>query len=80
VSCDTRISDEVLFEGDPGSIYLVSCPGNCTNAVNVIHGSGIYDTESPICKAAIHAGVITDLGGMVTVKISWPMKSYGSTK
>lgn len=33
----------------------------------MIHGTGIYDDSSPICKAAIHAGVIGDPGGMVTV-------------
>ena len=80
VGCDTRISNEMMFEGDPGSIYIVSCPGSCSSSTNSIHGSGIYDVESPICMAAIHGGVITDRGGLVTVKITWPMKSYASTK
>lgn len=46
----------------------------------MIHGTGVYDETSPICKAAIHAGVLDSQGGFATVKIGWPHKNFkGST-
>lgn len=38
----------------------------------MVIGNGIYSPESPICKSAIHAGVIDEHGGLVMVAISWP--------
>lgn len=39
----------------------------------------IYHPDSSICKAAIHAGVLTDQGGQVEIVIMWQMdKLYGS--
>ncbi|MGZ3456577.1 MAG: LCCL domain-containing protein, partial [Polyangiales bacterium] len=46
-----------------------------------VWGSGPYTSDSSICRAAIHAGVITDDdGGKVTLKISAGEKSYTGSK
>lgn len=75
LNCDSRIND-VFFEGDPGSIYVTFCPADCGKDVSVIHGNGVYDQSSPICKAAIHAGVLDERGGFTTVKIGWPHMNF----
>ncbi len=54
-----------IFRGDIGSIFLVNCPKNCFESEGSIWGSGIYTHDSSICKAAIHAGVNQDDGGLV---------------
>ena len=64
--CDTRFN-EPIFRGDPGSIFLVNCPASCTTSGGVLWGTGIYTADSSICKAAIHAGVLQDDGGLVEV-------------
>jgi hypothetical protein len=63
-----------MFEGDPGSIYIGFCPDGCKEDPSLLHGNGAYDQESSICRAGIHAGVIDDRGGFLTVKIAWPLK------
>ena len=65
----------MYFRGDPGSIFLVNCPTDCTNDDSKVIGTGIYTIKSSICKAAIQSGVMTDEGGMVAV-----IKSYGQNK
>lgn len=78
LNCKSTITD-FFFEGDPGSIYVVFCPKSCDKDVSVIHGTGVYDETSPICKAAIHAGVLDERGGFTTVKIAWPHKNFKSS-
>ena len=62
--CDTK-EDEKIFRGDPGSIFLVNCPEKCSSSKGTLWGTAIYTTDSAICRAAIHAGVIQDNGGLV---------------
>ncbi|CXH86529.1 LCCL domain-containing protein [Plasmodium berghei] len=62
VDCDNTLNDipdiNPLIYGD---IFIVSCPYNCIkNAESSnknIYGSDLYSLESPICKAAVHAGI-----------------------
>lgn len=75
LGCDTRISDD-MFQGDPGSIYIAKCPNDCQKQALVIHGNGIYDDESPVCKAAVHSGAYDLTHQFITVKITRPMKRY----
>ena len=56
----------------------MNCKAGCKESANVIHGAGIYDESSPICKTAIHAGIIDTRGGLATVKIGWPHKFFKS--
>jgi len=55
-SCATTVR-ESIFRGDPGSVFIVTCPSGCAGA-GKIYGSGIYTDDSTICMAAIHNGVI----------------------
>lgn len=54
--CDTK-GLHSFFRGDVGSIYLVDCPEGCANFPSNIWGTGIYTSDSSVCRAAIHAGV-----------------------
>jgi len=52
--------------------HTVSCPQSCLSTFSgqggaAITGCGVYAVDSPICVSAIHAGVLTDSGGEVTV-------------
>ncbi|MGZ6095348.1 MAG: LCCL domain-containing protein, partial [Polyangiales bacterium] len=60
--------------------FKAVCPPGCKSGGSV-WGSGPYTSDSSICRAAIHAGVITDDdGGKVTLKISAGEKSYTGSK
>ena len=62
--CQTRGNEE-LFRGDPGSIFLINCPESCIEQKGTIWGSGIYTSDSSICRAAIHSGVLQNMGGLI---------------
>jgi len=49
--------------------HTATCPVGClaTYSGPEVVGCGTYSVDSPICLAAIHAGVLTDQGGGVTV-------------
>lgn len=52
--------------------HTVTCPQACLSTFSgqggtTITGCGVYSVDSPICPAAIHAGVLTDAGGEVTL-------------
>ena len=63
--------------GDPGSIYLVLSESNCSLSDCVIYSTSIYyDDDSPIYKASIHAGIIDNTGGFMTVKLDHAHKNF----
>ncbi|OII76058.1 LCCL domain-containing protein [Cryptosporidium andersoni] len=56
------------FSGAVGDGVVVTCPVKCSSAASHIKGTFIYTDDSPVCKAAIHAGIIDDnKGGDVLV-------------
>ncbi|MFO0131859.1 MAG: LCCL domain-containing protein [bacterium] len=55
---------------------MVLCESNCSLSDGVIYGTSIYDDNSPICKAGIHAGVIDNTGGYMTVKLGHAHKNF----
>ncbi|PIO16161.1 hypothetical protein AB205_0005830, partial [Aquarana catesbeiana] len=64
----------------PGSL-LVQCPSDCTVNGRNVWGTDVYTDDSSICKAAIHAGILGNTGGLVTVEKSPGQQSYtGSTR
>lgn len=76
VHCKTRFNEEI-FRGDIGSIFLVNCPADCGETGGSIWGTSIYTSNSAICRAAIHAGVIqSSIGGIVEVVKKPGMKNY----
>ena len=75
ISCDIRGTD-ILFRGDPGSLYIIHCPGNCNKQSGNVWGDGIYSGDSFVCKSAIHASVIDQNGGIFGMVITYGLKKY----
>jgi len=65
----------INFRGDPGSVFLISCPSGCAKEKRNVIGSGIYSITSSMCRAAIQSGVISDEGGVVSI-----VKTFGQNK
>jgi hypothetical protein len=72
--CESTAS-QIYFRGDPGSVYMVQCPSECSATNYIVTGTGVYTANSSICKAAIQSGVITDEGGPIILT-----KTYGQNK
>lgn len=80
VDCDWVLPDAGLVKKS----YTVFCPSNCLDVNHCIRvkGSGPYTVNSPVCLAAIHAGVLNpQTGGGVEVLVREGQKDYlGSVK
>jgi len=72
--CETTAKN-IHFRGDPGSIFLVNCPADCSSIKSSITGTGIFSIDSSICRAALQSGVITNEGGNLAL-----VKAYGQNK
>lgn len=58
----------------------IRCPRACTAAGGKVWGTGVYTSGSPVCLAAIHAGVLTTGGGTATLYVQPGQPAYrGST-
>lgn len=57
--------------------FDAACPANCTRGS--VWGSDIYTTDSAICVAAVHSGVISTNGGNVKVALKPGQPSYAGT-
>ncbi len=80
ISC--RITAQVLFKKlKKGDKRRVNCPKNCDKVDLNIFGTVVYTTSSPICKSAIHSGILKKKGGIIMIRIVQGMKYYmGSTQ
>lgn len=75
VDCDWVLPDAGILKKS----YTVICPSNCLDVNHCVHvkGSGPYTVHSPVCLAAIHAGVIpAEKGGAVEVGVSSGKDKY----
>jgi hypothetical protein len=63
------------IRGEIGSSHLVNCPPGCANTGG-LWGTDAYTGDSKVCKAAVHAGIITDAGGNVVVTIDPGRPAY----
>ncbi|XP_077441704.1 macrophage mannose receptor 1-like [Vanacampus margaritifer] len=61
---------------------MFHCPPECANAKHKVFGTLIYDEDSSICAAAIHAGVIrNEVGGdCIVMRAPEPKVYEGSTR
>jgi LCCL domain-containing protein len=68
------------FRSQPGKVVTFICPS--TLQLNQdIWGTDIYLDESPVCTAALHAGVLTrGTSGQVTIVIGTGAESFSSTQ
>jgi hypothetical protein len=55
------------FEGMPPTRLVCRCEAEAIAAGGTVWGTDVYSTDSGICAAAVHAGVITPQGGLVAV-------------
>jgi hypothetical protein len=69
-----------LSPTDQNSLFTsCTCAANAGTGGGSVWGSGVYTTDSNICKAAVHAGAVSSTGGSVTVKKSAGCPSYTGT-
>ena len=69
------------YRGQNGALLDFVCPALGNATMGTIWGTDVYTDDSPICVAAVHAGVIGTNGGNVTIEILPGQKSYrGSTR
>ncbi|MGQ9910535.1 MAG: LCCL domain-containing protein, partial [Candidatus Flexifilum sp.] len=75
-ACAENAQAAALRDLSVGQSTVVTCPAGCAAATGAVWGSGPYTDDSAICRAAIHAGVLTDQGGPVQVTIAPGQQSY----
>ncbi|CAG5855905.1 unnamed protein product [Menidia menidia] len=63
IKCETRLRDKCRG----ATCNRHKCPADCLNKKGKVWGTISYDVQSSICRAAIHAGVIDNNGGLVDV-------------
>jgi hypothetical protein len=73
-------TNAVAYRGQNGSQFTWDCPKY--GSIGNVYGTDIYTDDSPVCTAAVHAGVISLAGGgLVTIEIRPDAGSYtGSTR
>ena len=68
------------LRAESGRAYLVACPPGCAALEEGIFGTDTYGFDSSICRAALHAGVVTDKeGGTAKVVVGDGQTSYRGT-
>lgn len=78
VDCDWILPDAGIIKKS----YTVICPSNCldVNHCERVKGSGPYAVNSPVCMAAIHAGVIeAQTGGAIDVGVIGGFDRYNGS-
>ncbi|KAG3256750.1 cysteine rich secretory protein LCCL domain containing 2 [Ictidomys tridecemlineatus] len=63
IRCDTKMKDKC--KGSTCNRY--QCPGGCLSHKAKVFGSVFYESSSSVCRAALHAGVLDDKGGLVDI-------------
>ena len=82
VEWDTTIN-HFQFDADKflGQRLTVNCPPLPLNqSLEGIFGTDVYPSESSICVAALHAGVITKDGGIVTIQLNPGEPQYSGSE
>lgn len=67
LTCYDNLSSHNEFQMKFGNYVIAMCPQGCKSDPAALKGTYIYTEDSPICKAAVHAGVIGDSGGEIVV-------------
>ena len=79
IDCEkTNDAPALLHARQPRATIV--CPANCSTAARSAQGGegGIYQRDSSICKAAIHAGALGAAGGNVTVYFQPLLRSWNN--
>jgi hypothetical protein len=79
ITCNTAIAGNgELFPAN--NDVVVICPMDCDLFNGPVYGDGMYHSNSSVCKAALHYGVVSKKGGKIHVRISSPQKEYKQSK
>ncbi len=79
VDCATKLKDVEIKNKNIGAWFLIKCPGNC--ATGTLWGTDIYTSDSSLCLAAAHAGVITkEKGGTVKISVVKGLNKYAGSE
>ena len=70
ISCSTKANENKIGTSPLNMKIVVLCPKKCSKMNEDIFGDKIYSDDSSICLAAIHYGMISDLGGEVRMTIN----------
>ncbi|MEQ8352317.1 MAG: LCCL domain-containing protein [Leptospiraceae bacterium] len=77
ITCDQSVKSlKNTVEGKTS--FVVSCPSACGE--RSVWGTDVYTTDSSICTAARHAGVIDTDGGKVEVEVTAGQDSYSGSE
>ncbi|ESP00392.1 hypothetical protein LOTGIDRAFT_173198 [Lottia gigantea] len=64
VDCNTKFED---FSSKLALAHRAKCPLDCLSKSGEIYGSGPYSMNSPICKSAVHKGVLGNSGNQIVL-------------
>jgi hypothetical protein len=65
------------FGGSPGEVFTAVCPADCTQGT--VWGSNPYTSDSSLCAAAHHAGLLDGKTRKVKLTLGGPLKSFKGT-
>eukprot|EP00736_Rhodelphis_marinus_P001133 Rmarinus@m.901 len=67
-ACVYDATEGIMSDDDEGAVYYIRCPAGCAAEATDIYGDLFYTDDSPVCKAAVHAGIYDDdVGGLVRI-------------
>ena len=71
INWDTRLSSFELDSQNEGQVFTFICPvAPSTEIYTPVWGTDTYTVNSGLCKAAVHAAMITREGGSINVKLT----------
>jgi Caspase domain/LCCL domain len=64
---------------DSNASLVCTCSAEAASLSRPIYGSEIYTDDSPVCRAAVHAGAVPADGGTVIVRQRGPQTAFASS-
>ena len=76
--------DATTLDACPANAKTVTSSLNCSCSAaqtksGAVWGSAIYTDDSSVCRAALHAGIISNAGGVVKIEIRPGQNSYNAS-
>lgn len=83
VTGDNLVVDDyretVNEDSEIGTAIVVECPPACSADATIVEGADVYSDVSSLCRSALHAGAVSDSGGVVLVTVDRVNSSYAQT-
>jgi hypothetical protein len=82
LACETTAEEENYSNEEVNTRHVAVCPQDCNSKKDSkhIYGTDFYTETSPICIAAIHAGVLSDKGGEIEFLIQGEQSAFKASK